>query len=282
MNFFKKTKKVYAGKVFEDGKKVEKYKTINVINVPRIVMTSIIGLFLLITLFSSFSTIKSGEVGLKVKFGKIVDSKLDEGFNFKVPYIEKIVKVNIKVQKAEITTESSTKDLQIVNSTIAVNYRVDSRKAPKLYRTVGNTYEETVLQPAIKESIKSAIAKYNAEEITINRSAVSKDCLEQLQNKVKKYGIIIEDFNLTDFSFTTEYTKAIEEKQVAEQNLEKSKLEAEKKIVEAEATNKANELLKQNVNKEVLQKQFLDKWNGELPKVTSSDNLFDISSFLGN
>lgn len=282
MNFFKKTKKVYAGKVIEDGKMVEKYKTITVTNVPRVVMVSIIGLFLLITLFSSFSTIKSGEVGLKVKFGKIVDSKLDEGFNFKVPYIEKIVKVNIKVQKAEITTESSTKDLQIVNSTIAVNYRVDSRKAPKLYRTVGNTYEETVLQPAIKESIKSAIAKYNAEEITINRSAVSKDCLEQLQNKVKKYGIIIEDFNLTDFSFTTEYTKAIEEKQVAEQNLEKSKLEAEKKIVEAEATNKANELLKQNVNKEVLQKQFLDKWNGELPKVTSSDNLFDISSFLGN
>lgn len=282
MNFFKKTKKVYAGKVFEDGKMVEKYKTINVINVPRIVMTSIIGLFLLITLFSSFSTIKSGEVGLKVKFGKIVDSKLDEGFNFKVPYIEKIVKVNIKVQKAEITTESSTKDLQIVNSTIAVNYRVDSRKAPKLYRTVGNTYEETVLQPAIKESIKSAIAKYNAEEITVNRSAVSKDCLKQLQNKVKKYGIVIEDFNLTDFSFTAEYTKAIEEKQVAEQNLEKSKLEAEKKIVEAEATNKANELLKQNVTKEVLQKQFLDKWNGELPKVTSSNNLFDISSFLGN
>ena len=282
MNFFKKTKKECTGKTYVDGKWVEKYKTITVTNVPRIVIVSIIGLFLLITLFSSFSTIKSGEVGLKVKFGKIVDSKLDEGFNFKVPYIEKIVKVNIKVQKAEITTESSTKDLQIVNSTIAVNYRVDSRKAPKLYRTVGNTYEETVLQPAIKESIKSAIAKYNAEEITVNRSAVSKDCLEQLQDKVKKYGIVIEDFNLTDFSFTAEYTKAIEEKQVAEQNLEKSKLEAEKKIVEAEATNKANELLKQNVTKEVLQKQFLDKWNGELPKVTSSNNLFDISSFLGN
>lgn len=273
MNFFKKKEKVYNGIV-------DKYEDIEIFNIPRIVIVSIIGLFLLITLFSCFSTIKSGEVGLKVKFGKIVDSKLDEGFNFKTPYIEKIVKVNIKVQKVEITTESSTKDLQIVNSTIAVNYRVDSRKAPKLYRTVGNTYEETVLQPAIKESIKSAIAKYNAEEITVNRSAVSKDCLKQLQNKVKKYGIVIEDFNLTDFSFTAEYTKAIEEKQVAEQNLEKSKLEAEKKIVEAEATNKANELLKQNVTKEVLQKQFLDKWNGELPKVTSSNNIFDISSFL--
>ena len=282
MNFFKKKEKAYKGINYTENGIVDKHEDIEVLNIPRIVIVSIIGLFLLITLFSCFSTIKSGEVGLKVKFGKIVDSKLDEGFNFKTPYIEKIVKVNIKVQKVEITTESSTKDLQIVNSTIAVNYRVDSRKAPKLYRTVGNTYEETVLQPAIKESIKSAIAKYNAEEITVNRSAVSKDCLKQLQNKVKKYGIIIEDFNLTDFSFTAEYTKAIEEKQVAEQNLEKSKLEAEKKIVEAEATNKANELLKQNVTKEVLQKQFLDKWNGELPKVTSSNNIFDISSFLEN
>lgn len=282
MNFFKKKEKVYKGIKYTENGIVDKHEDIEVLNIPRIVIVSIIGLFLLITLFSCFSTIKSGEVGLKVKFGKIVDSKLDEGFNFKTPYIEKIVKVNIKVQKVEITTESSTKDLQIVNSTIAVNYRVDSKKAPKLYRTVGNTYEETVLQPAIKESIKSAIAKYNAEEITVNRSAVSKDCLKQLQNKVKKYGIVIEDFNLTDFSFTAEYTKAIEEKQVAEQNLEKSKLEAEKKIVEAEATNKANELLKQNVTKEVLQKQFLDKWNGELPKVTSSNNIFDISSFLEN
>ena len=78
------------------------------------VTLSIVGLFcseicfVLITLFSSFQTIKSGQVGLKVRFGKIVDTKLDEGLNLKIPYIEKIVTVNIKVQKVEITTQSSS------------------------------------------------------------------------------------------------------------------------------------------------------------------------------
>ena len=142
-------------------------------------------------------------------------------------------------------------------------------------------YEDTILNPAIKESIKSAIAKYNAEEITVNRTAVSLSCLKAIQDKVEKYGIVIEDFNLTDFSFSAEYTKAIEDKQVAEQNLEKSKLEAEKKIVEAEATKKANELLQESLTDELLMKQFIEKWNGELPKATGSNSILDISELLG-
>lgn len=234
----------------------------------------------IITLLFSFKTIKSGEIGLKTRFGKITDTSLKEGINFKIPFIEKITKINIKVQKAEMAVETSTKDMQIVNSSVAVNYRLEIDKAPNLYREVGNTYEDTILIPAIKESFKSAIAQYNAEEITVNRSEVSQSCLKAIQDKVSKYGIIIEDFNLTDFSFSEEYTKSIEEKQVAEQNLEKSKLEAERKIVEAEATNRANELLKQNVTDEVLMKQFIEKWNGELPKVTGNNSIFDITGLI--
>ena len=231
---------------------------------------------LIITLFGSFKTIKSGEVGLRVRFGKIVDSSLNEGINFKIPYIERIVKVNIKVQKSELAIESSTKDMQIINTAVAVNYRVDSSKSSNLYRTVGNNYETVVLVPAIKESIKSAIAQYNAEEITTKRSEVSKNCLDALQTKVEKYGIIIEDFNLTDFRFSSEYTKAIEEKQVAEQNLEKAKLEAETKIVEAEATKKANDLMKQSLTDELIAKQFIEKWNGQLPTTYAGDDILGI------
>lgn len=249
--------------------------------VKLLILLPIIILFGIITFLSSFKTIKSGEIGLKVRFGKIIDSSsLVEGVNFKIPYIEKIIKVNIKVQKEELQVESSTKDMQIVNATVVVNYRVDSKKASSLYKTVGKNYNITILQPAIKESIKTAIAQYNAEEITINRSEVSKRCLEAIQEKVTKYGIIIEDFNLTDFSFSAEYDKAIEEKQIAEQKLAKAKLEAEAKLVEAEATNKANELLRQNTTDEVLMKQFIEKWNGELPKVTSGNSIFDITDIL--
>ena len=254
-----------------------------ILDVPKIVIFSVVGLFMIITLFSSFKTIKSGEVGLKVRFGKIVNTSLSEGFNFKMPYIEKIVKVNIKVQKAELTAESSTKDMQIINSTIAVNYRVDNNKASHLYKTVGNNYEETILNPAIKESFKNAIAQYNAEEITTKRGEVSISCLKTIQEKVDKYGIVVEDFNLTDFSFSAEYTKAIEEKQVAQQKvetakqeLEKSKVDAEKKIIEAEATNKANQLLKQNTTDEVLMKQFIEKWDGKLPDTYAGKDVMSI------
>ena len=235
----------------------------------------------IILFFCSFKTIKSGEIGLKTRFGKITDTSLKEGINFKVPFIEKITKINIKVQKSEMDIESSTKDLQIVQTKVAVNYRIDPTKAPSLYRQVGNGYEETILNPAIKESIKSAIAQYNAEEITVNRGEVSQSCLKAIQEKVEKYGIIIEDFNLTDFSFSEEYTKAIEDKQVAEQNLEKSKLEAEKKLVEAEATKKANELLQESLTDELIKKQFIEKWNGELPKATGSNSMFDMTGILG-
>lgn len=239
----------------------------------RIVIIPTVVLFVIITFFASFKTIKSGEVGLRVRFGKIVDSSLNEGINFKIPYIESIKKVNIKVQKSELTIESSTKDMQIINTTIAVNYRVDSNKASYLYKTVGNSYDETILQPAIKESIKTAIAQYNAEEITTKRAEVSIDCLNAIQKKVEKYGIIVEDFNLTDFSFSDEYTKAIEQKQVAEQNLQKAKLEAERKVLEAEATKKANDMMKQSLTDELIAKQFIEKWDGKLPETYAGGDI---------
>ncbi len=235
----------------------------------------------LILFFCSFKTIKSGQIGLKTRFGKITETSLKEGINFKIPFIEKIKTINIKVQKSEMDIESSTKDLQIVQTKVAVNYRINQDKAPSLYRQVGNSYKDTVLNPAIKESIKSAIAKYNAEEITVNRSSVSQSCLKAIQDKVEKYGIVIEDFNLTDFSFSAEYTKAIEDKQVAEQNLEKAKLEAEKKLVEAEATKKANELLQESLTDNLIMKQFIEKWNGQLPKATGNGSIFDITGLLG-
>ena len=257
-------------------KKFKEFKDVYGINSKKIVIIGVIVLFIVITLISSFQIIESGEVGLKVRFGKIVDSSLNEGLNLKIPYIEQIKKVNIKVQKSEITVESSTKDMQTIMTTIAVNYRVDSKKASNLYRTVGNNYEQTVLIPAIQESIKSAIATYNAEEITTKRSEVSQDCLKALQDKVLKYGIVVEDFNLTDFSFSAEYTKAIEEKQVAEQKLQKTKLEAEAKIIEAEATKKSNDLLKQSLTDELIAKEFIEKWDGKLPETYAGENIYKI------
>lgn len=250
----------------------------------------IIGLLVIlaiISFFCCFRTIKSGQVGIKTRFGKVVDTQLNEGVNFKLPIIEKIVKMNIQVQKIELTTSSASKDLQDVSMNIAVNYRVVADKSTKLYKNVGKKYEEIVLQPAIQESIKAVTSKYTAEELITSRGAVSKDCMDTLEAKVKKYGLTIDNFNITDFNFSAEFNKAIEEKQVAEQKvltakqeLEKEKIEAEKKLVKAEAEKKANELLNQTLTEEVLTQQFIEKWDGHMPKVTGGDNMFDISELL--
>jgi len=277
---------------FKKIKEVEEYdyresknKKINkeVWNIPKIIIFSVIGLFLLITIFASITTVRSGEVGLKVRFGKIIDSSLKEGINVKVPYIEKIVKVNIKVQKVELETESSSKDLQTITTQLAVNFKVDGSKASSLYKTVGNSYKDTILVPAIQESIKAVISEYTAEQTITMRNEVSDKCLNEIQTKVEKYGIIITDFNIIDLDFSKAYNQAIEEKQVAEQKvltakqeLEKTKIEAEKKIVEAEATKKSNELLKQTLTDEVIAKQFIEKWNGQLPTTYAGNDILEI------
>lgn len=246
-------------------------------------IVGIVVFILFIILLFSFKTIKSGEVGLKVRFGKIVDTSLKEGLNLKLPFVEKIVKVNIKVQKAELQTESSSKDLQTIKTMLAVNYRVDSDNAVSLYKTVGNSYEETVLTPAIQESIKSVMSQYTAEQTITKRNEVSDKCLEEIQEKVKKYGIVVEDFNIIDLDFSDAYNQAIEEKQVAEQKvltaqqeLERTKIEKEKKVVEAQGTKEANEILNKTLTDENLTKQFIDKWNGQLPTAMGDENIMKV------
>lgn len=248
----------------------------------------LIGIIVVILfIFGGFRTIDSGQVGIRVRFGKVVETEMNEGINFKIPLIEKIVKMNIQVQKVEVETSSASKDLQDVSMKLAVNYRVDGNKATELYKNVGTKYDEVVLQPAIQESIKAITSQYTAEELITNRSEVSQKCMETLQGKVGKYGLNIDNFNITNFNFSAEFNKAIEEKQVAEQKvltakqeLEKEKIEAEKKIVKAEAEKKANEMKQQTLTDNIIKEKFIEKWNGELPKVSDGNSIFNIDSLL--
>ena len=258
-----------------------------ILNNKKNIIICIIALVFLILLSESVTTIKSGEVGIRVRFGKVVEKRTQEGINFTIPFIERIEKLNVKVQKTEVKTSSSSKDLQEVNMSIAVNYRIDNNKAIELYKTVGTGYVEIVLEPAIEESIKAVTSKYTAEELITNRSEVSQKCMEELSKKVEKYGLKVNDFNITNFSFSDEFERAIEEKQVAEQKvltakqeLEKEKIEAEKKIVAAEAEKKSNELKQKTLTDNIIKEKFIEKWDGVLPKVVGEKGIIDITQLI--
>lgn len=237
-------------------------------------------LWLLLMLFGCFSTIKTGEIGIKTRFGKIIGSTTNEGIVFKLPF-EQIKKINVKVQKYENEEafSTSTKDLQIVNNIkVAINYQIDGTKAVDLFKTVGTNYNTTVLEPAIQETIKAVISKYTAEEIVTKRSEISLDINTTLDERIKEYGINSVAVSINNFDFSESYNQAIEKKAVAEQEvetsknqLEKAKIDAEKKKVEAQGEADANALLEQSLTDQIIAQQFIEKWNGQLPTTMTGD-----------
>mgnify|MGYP001858708224 CR=1 FL=1 len=252
----------------------------------KVILGIIIGVIILavIIIIASITTVPTGYVGIKTRFGQVQEDMIQEGFNFKAPFIEKIVKIDCRTQKYEVTTEASSKDLQKVNNIkIVVNYNVDKTKANQLYKSVGSNYQTVLIEPAILESIKQGMSQYTAEELITKRSEVSDVIMNLLKEKLEKKGVLVSALNITDLSFSEEFDKAVEEKQIVEQEtqkaqyeLEKAKVENEKKVENAKAD---AEVMKQQ-NKEItdeylklkeleVQQKIVEKWNGQLPTTTT-------------
>lgn len=255
--------------------------------VARIVILSIIGLFLIITLFNSFKSIPTGYVGVKTQFGKVQDTMLNEGINFKIPYIEKIVLMDCRTQKCEYTMEASSKDLQkISNIKIAINYNVSATMANQLYRQVGVNYETILVEPAIYESVKQGMSQYTAEELITKRSDVANVILELLTTKLSDKGITITALNIIDLNFSAEFDAAIEAKQITEQQtiqaqyeLEKAKVQNQQKVENAKSEAEVMALQNSQITEQTLKlkeleimEEYVEKWNGNLPTTMLNDN----------
>lgn len=258
--------------------------------VRKIVTTVIIVFVLLIVLFNSFTTVKAGHSGVVTTFGKVSDGVLSEGLHFKIPFIQDIILVDNRVQKAEASCSSASKDLQTVSSTIAVNYKVLNGYSASVYKNIGMDYESVIITPAIQECVKAVTAKFTAEELITNRQNVGDQMMELLKEKIGEYGIEIQIFNITAFDFTDEYNAAIEAKQTAQQNalkaqqdLQRIKVEAEQTIAKAQAEAEAYRLKSEQLTPEILISNYIEKWDGKLPTMVSGDGgnmMIDISELL--
>lgn len=254
-----------------------------------IILVSIITL-LLITIFSSIATVPTGYVGVKTRFGQVQDTIVQEGLNFKTPFIEKIVRINCKTQIYENDNafESSTKDMQVVKDIYtAINYSVDKEKANELYQKVGKDFEKIIILPAIQESVKSSFSQFTAEELITNRNKVSDLIKEILVKKLQENGIKVTEVSVKNFDFSAEYNKAIEEKATAQQNVEKAKAELEKaqvdnqkKIENAKAEAEVMSLQNKQITDKTLklkqleiQEELIKKWNGQLPTTNLGDGI---------
>lgn len=184
---------------------------------------------------SAVTIVPAGHTGVIVTMGKVSDRVLSEGMHLKVPFAQQIVMMNNKIQKTEIDSNGVSKDLQTVSSGVAINYHINKDDSAKIYQSIGEGYADTVLQPAIQESMKAITAQYTAEELITKRSAVGEEIGATLAEKVQEYGILIDKFNIINFDFSEEFNAAIEQKQVAEQNKLRAETEKEQKVIEAQA-----------------------------------------------
>ena len=253
----------------------------------KIGVISFIILFAIITFFNSITTVPTGHAGIKTRFGKVQNEVITEGLNVKVPFIEKIIRIDCRTQKIEVANATATKDLQEVTFTIAVNYNITKETANEMYKTTGTDFQNVILNPSILESIKAVTAQYKAEELITKRGEVSNKMQETLKEKIEAKGFNVVDFNIIDLDFSAEYNQAIEKKQVAEQQaqqaqyeLEKARVENEKKIenakAEAEVMRQQNAQITENTLRlKELENQsaLIQKWNGALPTTALGDNI---------
>ncbi len=261
-------------------------------NLTKFIVPGIIGLVIVLFLLNCFTTIPTGYVGIRVRFGKAKEGFINEGLHFKVPLIEKIEKIDCRTKKIEITSEASTKDLQTVTASIAVNYNVDRENANRLYREVGNQYESILIAPAILESIKATMAQYNAEELITKRTEVSSEIQKALIEKIPNEGFKVTGFNVTNIDFSLEYDRAIEAKAVKQQEviaaqaeLEKQEILNKKEIAIAEKDARVMELQNSQITENTLKlkrleilQNYIQKWDGVMPKTMLGEDVNSLFS----
>ena len=239
---------------------------------------------LLLIIFTPWVQIGAGERGVVLNFGAVQQKVLGEGLHFKVPIMQKIVPMDVKVQKATTDATASSSNLQEVSSTVAINYHIIPHKVNTVYQNIGLEFKERIIDPAVQEVVKAVSARYSAEDLITKRSAVSDAMKSTLTERLLVHNIAVDAFSIVGFSFSKIYMDAIESKQTAEQlamkaqrDLERIKIEGEQKITSAKAEAEALRLQRENISPDLIELRkieanlkAIEKWNGIMPQVTGS------------
>lgn len=260
----------------------------NKLRIAAVVITVII---IIVVLVESVVTVQAGYRGVVLYLGAVEDRVLEEGLHFITPFAEQVVQMEVRTQKFESEASAASKDLQEVQTVIALNYRIDPQQSNKIYQLLGVTYQDRVISPTIQESVKASVAKFNAEEL-ITKRETAKDVIGQaIRTTLSANNIMVQNVFITDFQFSQSFADQIEQKVVAFQkflteqnNLKAVQVIANQNVVRAEAAARANvekadgeaqaiQIITQQLRSspEYLQWQSINRWNGQLPYALGSE-----------
>ena len=230
-------------------------------------------LFLIV--FQPMTIVGVGERGVKVTLGQTSPVALEEGVHFVMPFISTVKKMNVKTVKSNIATMAQSKDIQQARIVYVVNYNLQPENAPKMWRTVGRDYVSVVVMPTVEGIVKDTIGTWNAQDIVANREKVASEVLFKLNEKLGPKYINVSDFQITEIQYSQAFEQAIESKVTAEQEALKAKNktvqvqeEARQKIIASEAEAKSMAIRAQALtqNKNLVEYEAVQKWDGKLPQ----------------
>jgi len=240
--------------------------------------------------------VPNGHRGVLLTFGRAADEALGEGIHFRVPLVQTVYRMPVMIERSETESEAASSDLQRVHTTVVLNYHVEPAQAVQVYRHIGviDNVEPTIIDPAVQEAMKAVTAHYTAEALVTKRPEVADAIHSALTQRLRRHGIVIDEFSVTNFKFSESFDAAIEAKTVAEQqklkaerDLERIRVEAEQRVAQAGAEAQAAKLAaeaqavalkaqREAVTPELVelrrveaQIKAIDKWNGVLPQVSS-------------
>ncbi|CAM6065204.1 unnamed protein product [Sphagnum tenellum] len=184
------------------------------------------------------------------RFRGVLEETSGEGTHFIIPWLQKAFIFDIRTRPRSITSVTGTKDLQMVNLTLRVLTRPDPTKLPLIFKTLGTNYDERVLPSIGNEVLKAVVAQFDADQLLTDRPHVSSLVQAALIQRAQDFNLLLDDVAITHLSYGTEFSRAVEQKQVAQQEAERSKFvvaktEQEKwaAIVRAEGESEAAKLI---------------------------------------
>ena len=235
----------------------------------------------------SFTIIPTGYTGVKTTFGQVDNITLQNGFNWKTPFIQSIEMIDNKQQDISFNDDeiwSETKErTAIYYKGVTVTYQINPEKSPWIYANISNYRDNLVTKPLVSSAIKASSKDLSDVDAT-NRSIIEPKALKNIQDSLDdKYGkdvIYVNKVTINNADFDESYNKAIADKQKAQLAAEQQEIENNRAIAKAEADAEvavkeaqgkadANEILKKSLSDEVLKDKYIEKWNGQMPDVVS-------------
>jgi regulator of protease activity HflC (stomatin/prohibitin superfamily) len=254
---------------------------------PRTIGLVVVLLLLCLMLWGTFVIVPAGSRGVVLWWGSVENRIMNEGLHFKVPLTETVMKVDVRVQPHPFREiDASSKEYQMVKMTGMMNFHIDPAFVNDLYQKVGLDFAEKVIDPAFNDFVKEVVPMYPIGEILPKREEIRQTAMKKLGNNLARYHIVVDDIYFANIRFSPEYEKAIEAKQVAQQQVETQKqvlaqreIEAHQKVatakgdaeaifVVAQEQAKANEVLAHSLTPILVSYKSIERWNGVLPQVS--------------